>query len=93
MTSIEDVNRVARALGGAAHVAYRHRDILAGELELRVLAVEVSQLLDALAGVFLSNPKERTRAHMRSIDAMLAALAPIDHGCAVSWAIVALRWQ
>lgn len=76
----EDMNRVARVLGGAARVAYHGRAIIAQEQALRELVVEVSQLLDAIAGVYVTNPGERVEAHMHAIDGMVANLPLIDPG-------------
>jgi len=78
--AVETMNRVARSLGGAAHVAYLSRELIAQERDLAELAVEVSQLLDVLAGVFVTNPEERIHAHIHAIDRMMADLAPIDPG-------------
>lgn len=58
---------LAVTLADAGLAAARCRRALRSDSDLRCLATEVAQLLDALVGVTITNPEERIREHKRRL--------------------------
>lgn len=75
MTTTAQLEGTIEALVPLTKLLWRERDALTDQA--RVIINEVSCLLDVLSGVYVTNPEERARLHIETLDQLVHELPTV----------------